>query len=48
MTVKEMKEFLAEYPEDLDIFGSDGHNWYSLDMPSVEVEVNAIVFYDMR
>ena len=48
MTVKEMKEVLENLPDDAELYGSDGHNWYSLDMPPFEHTVDGIkciVFY---
>ena len=48
MTVKEMKKVLENLPNDAELFGSDGHNWYPLGKPPVEYEIEGekcIVFY---
>jgi len=43
MTVKEMKEVLEKYPDKCELWGTDGHNWFALDIP--ERNGNDIVFY---
>ena len=47
MTVKEMKEVLENYPDECELFGTDGHNWFPLDFPERKNETD-IVFYSER
>lgn len=47
MTVKEMKEVLEQFPDECELFGTDGHNWFSLDFPVQKNETD-IVFYTER
>ena len=47
MTVAEMKEVLKNFPDECELFGTDGHNWFSLDDPVRENETD-IVFYSAR